>query len=258
MKFSIITPTHKRVDKLIRAVESVLDQTCSDWEMIIVNDSPDDTSYGSIEKTITDSRIVYLKNKQNMGVNYSRNVALNNLSADSLFIIFLDDDDWFAKDTLENFTSLINSKPSENWFVSNRILKDGTPLTSTLKNNTHYSYVWDYLIFKKIKGDATHCIRASVLKNIKFLKSVKQGEEWFFFYQLGLKNRIFYHSHNSTHTEGYNTLSGLNFRKRPRIEQYKTLQAIGLEGFHLHLICHPTFFLYLSVRLIRILLNSNK
>ena len=45
MKFSIITPTYKRADKLSRAVNSLRNQTYTDWEMIIVNDSPAETEY---------------------------------------------------------------------------------------------------------------------------------------------------------------------------------------------------------------------
>lgn len=256
MKFSIITPTYKRSDSLTRAVESVLHQTHADWEMIIVNDSPNDASYDSFEKNIHDNRIKYFKNENNLGVNYSRNFALDNLSADSDFIILLDDDDWLAKDTLENFVGIIKERPAENWFVTNRALKSGGPLTSAPKNNSHYSYAWSYLILKKFKGDATHCIRTSVLKNIRFSKSIRQGEEWLFFYQLGLKNKFYYSNHNSTLTEGYNRVYGLNFRERTRSEQFRTLVKIINEGSELHLLSHPTFLIYLFMRFIRILVKS--
>ena len=101
--------------------------------MIIVNDSPDDVNYTSFERAIIDPRIIYLKNERNMGVNYSRNYALDNLSINSSFIIFLDDDDWFAKDTLLNFKKIITENPKENWFITNRANKNGGHLTFALK-----------------------------------------------------------------------------------------------------------------------------
>lgn len=255
MKFSIITPTYKRSAELGRAVQSVLTQTYAKWELLIINDSPDDNSYANFSEDIKDSRIRYFRNEQNMGVNYSRNFALDNLSADSDFVIFMDDDDWFANDALENFVGIIKERPSENWLVTNRALKSGGPLTSSPKNNSHYSYAWSYLIFKKIKGDATHCIRTSALKNIRFSKSIKQGEEWLFFYQLGLKNKFYYSNHDSTITEGYNRAYGLNFRERTRSEQFRTLVKIINEGSELHLLYHPTFLIYLFIRFIRILVK---
>lgn len=252
MKFSIITPTYKRRDRLTLAMESVLHQTYTDWEMIVVNDSPDDLSYVSFEKNVPDNRIKYFKNEDNSGVNFSRNFALGKISPNSDYVIFLDDDDWFEEDALENFTNLISANPNEGWFVTNRALKSSAPLTFAPENNRHYSYAWDYLILKKIKGDATHCIKKDLIKNIQFTKSIKQGEEWFFFYQLGLKNKLFYNNHGSTVTEGYNRVHGLNFRSRTRTEQLITLARLISEGSELHLLYHPTFVMYLIMRLVRL------
>lgn len=253
MKFSIITPTYKRVDKLTRAAESVLGQTYTDWEMIVVNDSPDDTNYASFEKSITDPRIVYLKNEKNEGVNFSRNRALDSISKDSDWIIFLDDDDYLAPDALEAFSKLIFAYPNNQWFVTNRAFPDGTSATKFPKSNIEYSYAWDYLISKRCKGDATHCIKTTLINGTRFSILIKQAEEWIFFYQIGLKSKIFYHAHNSTLTDGYNETSGLNFRKRSRGAQLKTLFSLMHEGRNLHLLHCPTFTPYLLVRLTRLI-----
>ncbi|MFA5997305.1 MAG: glycosyltransferase family 2 protein [Candidatus Paceibacterota bacterium] len=256
MKFSIITPTYKRADKLTRAVESVLNQTYTNWEMIIVNDSPDDVSYSSFENSISDPRIIYLNNEQNSGVNYSRNRALDNISKDSDWVIFLDDDDYFATDALTTLHDLIQNHLNNKWFVTNRAQSNGSSLTHFPASDTSYPYAWDYLITKKCKGDATHCISTSLIKNIRFSKHIKQAEEWLFFYQIGLREQMFYHNHNSTLTDGYNESSGLNFRKRTAPEQLKTLFAIKLEGFRHNLIWRPTFLIYLSLRFVRIGVKS--
>lgn len=140
MKFSIIVPTHKRVDSLIRAVNSVLSQTYTDWELIIVNDSPFDTSYETFTSSINDSRIRYHLNDTNRGVNFSRNSALDMLSADSKWVIFLDDDDYFAPDTLQVFHDLILLHNNQKWFVSNRSRKNGTSMTLFPADDTYYTY----------------------------------------------------------------------------------------------------------------------
>lgn len=256
MKFSIITPTYKRANKLTRAVGSVLNQTHADWEIIIVNDSPDDTSYASFEKDISDPRIIYLKNEKNEGVNFSRNRALDSVSSDSDWIIFLDDDDYLAPDALKTFSELIFNHPSNEWFVTNRAFPDNISITKFPKSNTEYSYAWDYLILKRCKGDATHCIKTALVNNIRFSKLIKQAEEWIFFYQIGLKSEIFYYSHDSTLTDGYNESTGLNFRRRLKNEQLQTLSLIIREGLNLHLLSHPTFLIYLFMRFVRILVKK--
>lgn len=255
MKFSIITPTHKRADKLIRAVQSVLNQTYTDWEMIIVNDSPDDQSYQNFATSINNPRIHYHINDTNRGVNYTRNKALDSVSADSKWIIFLDDDDFLAPDALANFYELISSHADKKWFVTNRAYANGKPITKFPKNNTSYSYAWSYLILKRCKGDATHCIKTKLITKIRFSKHIKQAEEWFFFYQVGLKTQMYYSDYNSTISDGYDAQTGLNFRKRSFGEQLKKLSIIFYEGVNKNLIYHPTFVIYLLMRLLRLFIK---
>ena len=252
MRFSIITPTHKRSELLNRAVQSVINQTHKDWELIVVNDSPDDKSYDQFASSINDSRIRYYVNDINHGVNYSRNRALNSVSADSKWIIFLDDDDYFAPDTLSNFYELISNHPEKKWFVTNRAYTNGIPITKFPKDNSIYSYAWSYLILKRCKGDATHCIETKLITNIRFSKYIKQAEEWFFFYQVGLLSKMHYSNHNSTISDGYDESLGLNLRKRKIGEQLEILSILFYEGINQKMIYHPTFILYLILRFIKI------
>lgn len=256
MRFSIITPTYKRAENLTRAVDSLLRQTYTDWEIIIVNDSPTDNSYDEFASSINDARIHYHVNSSNRGVNFTRNFGLHKLSADSKWVIFLDDDDYLAPDALQIFHDLILLHPEQRWFVTNRAYKNGKLITQIKKTETKYSYIWDYLIFRNCKGDVTHCISTSSLHTLSFSKQILQGEEWFFFYQLGLKVKMFYYDHNSTITDGYDAISGLNFRKRTREEQVETLTILFYEGISKNLIYHPSFLIYLLIRLIRTLFKK--
>lgn len=253
MKFSIITPTHRRAEELARAVRSVQAQTYPEWEMIIVNDSPTDKTYLGFISSINDPRIRYVENDRNMGVNFSRNHALNAISAASNWIIFLDDDDYFAPDALKTFHDLILAHPRQEWFMTNRAYTDGTPITYAPESDKTYSYAREYLIMRKIKGDATHIMKTDLINKIRFLNNVKQAEEWFFFYQVGLHTKLFYHDHNSTISDGYNKEHGLNFRKRSKEEQLKTLLIILYEAVPLKLLYHPSFIAYIAMRLLRIL-----
>lgn len=255
MKFSIITPTYKRKELLERAVTSLLAQTYIDWEMIIVNDSPTDESYKGFAHSINDPRIHYHTNLANSGVNYSRNLALEKVSADSRFIIFLDDDDYFAPDTLKTFSELILLHRNTKWFVTNRAYKNGTSLTKFPKDETYYDYAWSYLILKRCKGDATHCIETKLITHhrIRFSKYVKQGEEWFFFYQIGLHTKMYYHDHNSTISDGYDSVSGLNFRKRTLQEKCKSLAQLFFETWTKKSF-RPSLLVYLTLRFVKLLI----
>ncbi|MEN9880942.1 MAG: hypothetical protein RLZZ308_125 [Candidatus Parcubacteria bacterium] len=250
MRFSIITPTHKRRDSLERAIQSVLAQTYTNWEMVIVNDSPTDPTYQNF--VINDPRIHYHKNEINRGVNYSRNYALDHVSTESNWIIFLDDDDYFAPDTLQTFHTLILTHAKQRWFVTNRALKNGTSLTQFGDDEKTYSYMWPYLISKKLKGDATHCIETNLITHnkITFSTMVKQAEEWFFFYQVGLHTDMYYFDHNSTISDGYDTQSGLNFRKQQLDKYYTSLITIFYE-IKSKKILSPFVLIYFLLRIIR-------
>jgi glycosyltransferase involved in cell wall biosynthesis len=250
MKFSIITPTYKRATELRRAVDSVCNQTLTNWEMIIVNDSPDDTSYAQFESAELDHRVKYFKNNKNMGVNFSRNFALNNISIDSTHVILLDDDDWLSIDTLSHFENLQNKHRDCKWLVSDRVTDTGKSLTHAPKNNSLYSYAYDYLLLKNFRGDATHCIDKNEITNIRFSTSIKQGEEWTFFYELGLRNKFLYNSFGATISAGYDAQGGLNFRKRSKGERAKTLLKLLKEGYKRELFYYPSFGAYLLARFI--------
>lgn len=257
MLFSIITPTHKSSEKLSRAIQSVLLQSYVDWEMIIINDSPYDKSYEQLTSSIKDPRIRYYLNSSNRGVNYTRNRGLDSLSKNSEWVIFLDDDDYLATDTLATLHDLIRLRADKKWFVTNRVYANGDPITKFPQPDTDYRYAKDYLLLKKCKGDVTHCIKTTLIDTLRFAKNIRQAEEWLFFYQVGLKEKMFYHDHNSTITDGYNpSEEGLNFRKRTRSEQLQTLRILVQEGYRLHVIYHPTFLFYLGMRFIRSFLRS--
>lgn len=254
--FTIITPTYKRAEQLKRAVNSVQSQTFSTWNMIIVNDSPDDTSYADIEKHIAlDSRIVYLKNPVNSGVNASRNSALEYTQKkfpDS-WILFLDDDDYFADDCLMVQSLLISRHGEYSWFVTNRV---GS--TQIAPDYSAHTYVWEWLISKKIKGDATHCIRFAPISHVRFSTKIRQGEEWIYFYQISqlliYKGKNFlYHNANTTHTDGYTT-EGLNFRPRSKKERKQDLQLLIEEGKELGIKGKFGFALYTFVQKLKLLL----
>ena len=97
---SIITPVHNSEKFIAATIESVLAQTFSDWEMIIVDDCSTDKSSEIINEYVSkDSRIRLIEFQENQGTGKARDVALQN--AKSRFIAFLDSDDIWMPEKLE-------------------------------------------------------------------------------------------------------------------------------------------------------------
>lgn len=101
---SIIVPVYNCEDYIEEAVQSVLDQTCPDWELILVNDGSADHSGEICRKYASrDSRITYME-QENKGVSAARNAGIG--KAVGKHILFLDGDDKLYPNAVE---TLLNS-----------------------------------------------------------------------------------------------------------------------------------------------------
>ena len=101
---SVIIPTHNRSELLGRAVGSVLQQTYSDFEIIIVDDdSSDDTEDKVSGWCKLEQRIIYIRNEINIGAAAGRNRAV--AIAKGKYLCFLDDDDeWYPEKLKRQFS----------------------------------------------------------------------------------------------------------------------------------------------------------
>ena len=96
---SIIMPSYNTAEYIKKSIESVLLQTYSCWELIIVDDCSNDNTDEIVSSCLYDSRIRYLKNEKNSGAAVSRNRALR--EAKGKWIAFLDSDDLWEPDKLQ-------------------------------------------------------------------------------------------------------------------------------------------------------------
>ncbi|SHR97853.1 glycosyl transferase family protein [Mycobacteroides abscessus subsp. abscessus] len=108
-KVSVVVPIYK-VEKFIhRCINSIIQQTYKELEIILVNDgSPDNCGKIINEYQSNDKRIIAI-HKQNGGLSDARNVGMDKVSGE--YVIFVDSDDWLEKDFIE---MLIYASKSEN------------------------------------------------------------------------------------------------------------------------------------------------
>lgn len=95
---SIIMPSWNTENYIAKSIQSVIDQTYKNWELIIVDDCSSDHT-DEIVASFQDERIIYLKNEQNRGAALTRNKALR--EAQGEWIAFLDSDDLWEPQKLE-------------------------------------------------------------------------------------------------------------------------------------------------------------
>lgn len=106
-KISVIMPVYKVEEYVSRAIESMLNQTFSDFEYLIVDDgSPDKSGAICDEYALKDSRIQVI-HKENGGAPSARNAAMK--IARGKYFYFMDSDDWAEKTMLEDMYNLAES-----------------------------------------------------------------------------------------------------------------------------------------------------
>ena len=104
---SIIMPSYNTANFIDKTIKSVIDQTYTKWELIIVDDCSTDNTQKIVE-SVNDSRIIYIENERNSGAAISRNIALS--KASGKWIAFLDSDDLWEKTKLEHQISFMKDK----------------------------------------------------------------------------------------------------------------------------------------------------
>lgn len=107
---SVIIPTYEDRDVLPRAVESVLSQTLSDLELIVVDDGSTDGTAAVLD-AIDDERLTYLAHETNRGASAARNTGIE--AATGRYVAFLDADDEWLPAKLERQIALLVSRPPE-------------------------------------------------------------------------------------------------------------------------------------------------
>ncbi len=96
---SIIMPSYNTARFLGETIDSVIAQTYTNWELIIVDDCSADNTDEIVGKYLVDERVRYIKNEKNSGAAVSRNRALR--EAKGKWIAFLDSDDLWEPNKLE-------------------------------------------------------------------------------------------------------------------------------------------------------------
>lgn len=97
-KVSVILPTYNRAELLLRAIESVLEQTYEEFELLVIDDGSTDNTREMVEG-VKDPRIQYIRLEKNSGPAHARNIGIANAKYD--YIAFHDSDDRWRKEKLE-------------------------------------------------------------------------------------------------------------------------------------------------------------
>lgn len=197
-KFSVIIPLYNKEKDIQKTLSSVLEQSFSDFEIIIVNDGSTDNSE-EIVKSINDSRI-HLYSEENKGVSASRNFGVD--KSNSNYIAFLDADDYWYPNHLKNLFSLIEKYPNHSWYATayEKKLNENlmTPMVSPIvsKGNNWMGEIDNFFensYIDSLINSSSVCFAKDFYKTLKgFNISITHGEDTDLWIRAALKSPIIF------------------------------------------------------------------
>lgn len=196
MKFSVIIPLYNKEKFVLDTIKSVLSQTYTDYEIIVVDDSSTDKSY-SIVTSINDSRIKIFQ-KTNGGVSLARNYGIQKAKGD--YVCFLDADDIWDREYLSTVSKYIDSYPMASFFCSTfKVFKDNQRnIIKEIESNTNIDVVDFFETSVQKKGSialtSAVVIKRELLLSLDyiFIPNISLGEDLDLWTRVALKSKVCY------------------------------------------------------------------
>lgn len=180
-KVSIITPAYNSAKFIKETIESVMEQTYHNWEMIIVDDCSTDSTIEVIKEfAFKDNRIKYFTNDVNQGAAICRNIGLEN--ARGRFIAFIDSDDLWEKQKLEIQLNFMLENHFPITFTEYNLLYEGSETINKyikiVKEIDYYGYLKNTII-----GMSTSIIDKSIVGDFRF-KNIRTRQDTYLWISL--------------------------------------------------------------------------
>ena len=169
---SVIIPSFKASDNLIRAVESIFNQTYSNVEVIVVDDNNPDSPYREstkkmIETLKTKGEINYIEHDKNKNGSAARNTGIR--AAKGEYICFLDDDDEYAPTKIEKSVEMLEAHKEYDAVYSNVYMLMNGKITIEFKANYSGKCWKELLLDEGMLGTGSNIfVRRSVIEEVGF------------------------------------------------------------------------------------------
>ncbi|MFA7658028.1 MAG: glycosyltransferase [Candidatus Gastranaerophilaceae bacterium] len=212
MKISVITASYNYAQYIEEAINSVINQSYSNWELIIVDDGSSDNSVEIIKRYCEkDSRIKLFQheNGQNKGLKETLLLGIGHASGD--WIAFLESDDFFAPDNLSKKVEIINKNPSPKLIfnkveiirekdVTEKRQQDLEAIQNKLsKSNFPKNMFHEFYITNSILTFSCVMVETNALKNTDFDTPADTLLDWWLWIHLAYKNDFYYIDEKLTH-----------------------------------------------------------
>ena len=172
-KVSVIVPVYNVERYLERCINSLLDQTFSDYEIICIDDCSPDNSYEILKKySNLSSKVKVLSNEKNLGLGLTRERGIAESSSE--YIMFVDSDDYVARDYLETYYHAMEESDDIDVVIGGYIRDiDGKKRKHLPQNSVWSSITYTIACAKMYR-------KKFIVENSLTFTDVRMGEDIFF------------------------------------------------------------------------------
>lgn len=198
MMFSVIIPLYNKEPYVEKAIQSVLAQTFTDYELIVMDDGSRDGSFEVAKSTIENHSNCHLYRQQNAGVSVARNTGA--ALSQGAYLCFLDADDWWEPTFLEEMSRLIEDFPDAGIYGANyTIVNETKHKTRVAEIGVEEGFERGYINYCKAYAKTMYmpltsisvAIPRSVFNEMKgFPKGIKLGEDFMLWIRIALKYKV--------------------------------------------------------------------
>ncbi len=201
MKISVVTASYNYQDYIKEAIQSVLNQTYHDWELIIVDDCSTDNSVEVI-KSYKDDRIKLFVNEKNLGLKETVKRGIEKASGE--WIVFLESDDILTSDNIEKKLEIVKKYPEINLIFNDceffgdeeRVKKVENDLRKTRKILRDKKYpanmFYNFYLSNKIFTFSSVMAKRNDLLKINFETPIDVILDWWLWIQLSYLGKFYY------------------------------------------------------------------
>ena len=189
--FSIIIPTFNRQKHVSETIDSVLDQTFVDFELLVIDNQSSDRTK-EIVCSYEDERIFFYQNEQNFERCYSRNRGIK--LAKGKYILLLDSDDLYETDHLSNWYNFIlsNDTNSDCFYVSDKKILKENELYLQQNSILQVHPVCYFFLNPIIPGQV--CVPTTIFKKYTFRNDLLIFEDAAMWMELSINHKVYFHS----------------------------------------------------------------
>lgn len=186
-KISVIIPIYNSEKYLERCLDSIVNQTYKNLEIILLNDGSTDKSEEICKRySDKDERIIYIS-KKNTGVSSTRNLGLEHVTGD--YISFIDSDDFVELNMYEDLIELLEKNPKVDTILTDLTVVWNNEFIKSTKENKTFLLTRDEVFNNITKGykfqgySPTKLYNSKIVldNNIKFDEKIYMVEDLLFF-----------------------------------------------------------------------------